>query len=162
MAETLSVYMPGRWCFERHGHKRAKKGREPGDRSRPLMPGSPLALRDSRFSELGSRFLGDLVHREDQQQFGEQRTKRLILEIYDALAEATQTGKPYQTRLDPPPADARVVHPPRVAAALAPQQRLLAEATSFILLFLHKRRKPRTFSPVRPRHDALATPQMVT
>ena len=31
------------------------------------------------------------------------RTKELILEIYDAMAEAARTGKPYQTILDPPP-----------------------------------------------------------
>jgi hypothetical protein len=31
------------------------------------------------------------------------RTKELILEIYDAMTEATRTGKPYQTVLDPPP-----------------------------------------------------------
>ena len=29
--------------------------------------------------------------------------KRVILEIYDAMAEAIRTGQPYQTRLDPPP-----------------------------------------------------------
>lgn len=46
---------------------------------------------------------------------GEYRTKRVILEIYDELAHATQTGIPYQTRLDPPPADPRVAHPPRQA-----------------------------------------------
>ena len=28
-------------------------------------------------------------------------------------AAATQTGKPYQTRLDPLPGDPRVAHPPR-------------------------------------------------
>ena len=36
-------------------------------------------------------------------------TKRVILEIYDALAESMKTGTPYQTRLDPhpgPPTDA--------------------------------------------------------
>jgi hypothetical protein len=38
-------------------------------------------------------------------------TKDTILEIYDALAEAVKTGKPYQTRLDPPPADPRCCHP---------------------------------------------------
>jgi hypothetical protein len=32
------------------------------------------------------------------------------LEIYDAMAEAERTGVPYQTRLDPPPADPRVAH----------------------------------------------------
>ena len=31
------------------------------------------------------------------------RTKDLILQVYDAIADATQTGKPYQTILDPPP-----------------------------------------------------------
>ncbi|MDI7269394.1 MAG: hypothetical protein QME96_15510, partial [Myxococcota bacterium] len=42
---------------------------------------------------------------------GDYRTKRVILEIYDAMAEAARTGKPYETRLDPPPADPRVAHP---------------------------------------------------
>ncbi len=32
--------------------------------------------------------------------------------IYDAMAEAIRSGKPYQTRLDPPPADPRLGHPP--------------------------------------------------
>ncbi|WP_291409660.1 hypothetical protein [Actinophytocola sp.] len=31
------------------------------------------------------------------------RTKRAILDIYDDLAKAIETGEPYQTRLDPPP-----------------------------------------------------------
>jgi hypothetical protein len=31
------------------------------------------------------------------------RTKGLILEIYDAMAEAARTGEPYRTILDPPP-----------------------------------------------------------
>ena len=34
---------------------------------------------------------------------GDYRTKRTILEIYDALDTATRTGQPYQTRLNPPP-----------------------------------------------------------
>jgi len=42
-------------------------------------------------------------------------TKDTILEIYDALADSTQTGQPYQTRLDPPPADPRCCHPPKQA-----------------------------------------------
>lgn len=46
----------------------------------------------------------------DEQQRGEYRTKRVILEIYDAMVEAECTGVPYQTRLDPPPADPRVSH----------------------------------------------------
>jgi hypothetical protein len=45
-----------------------------------------------------------LRRREEQpQNFGEFRTKRLILECYDAMAEAIRTGEPYQTILDPPP-----------------------------------------------------------
>ncbi|HEU4410065.1 MAG TPA: hypothetical protein VFS43_32725 [Polyangiaceae bacterium] len=39
------------------------------------------------------------------------RTRRAGLEAYDAMAEAARTGRPYPTRLDPPPADLRVAHP---------------------------------------------------
>ena len=42
----------------------------------------------------------------DGNRFGEYRTKRVILEIYDAMAEAVRTGRPYQTLLDPPPGPA--------------------------------------------------------
>jgi hypothetical protein len=52
-----------------------------------------------------------VVRDRDVKAHGEYRTKRLILEIYDELAEAIATGRPYQTRLDPPPADPRVAHP---------------------------------------------------
>lgn len=51
-----------------------------------------------------------IVKRKDEQKYGEYRTKRVILEIYDAMAEAIRTGAPYQTLLDPPPADPRVAH----------------------------------------------------
>lgn len=51
-----------------------------------------------------------ITRRKEQQQYGEYRTKRVILEIYDAMAEAQHTGTAYQTRLDPPPADPRVAH----------------------------------------------------
>jgi hypothetical protein len=54
-----------------------------------------------------------IVRRKDEEKYGEYRTKRVILEIYDALQEAIRTGKPYQTRLDPPPADPRCCHPAR-------------------------------------------------
>ena len=53
-----------------------------------------------------------IVRRREEHQFGEYRTKRVILEIYDALTAAARTGVPYQTRLDPPPADPRVAHQP--------------------------------------------------
>jgi hypothetical protein len=58
-----------------------------------------------------------IVRRKDEAQYGvparasaqagEYRTKRVILEIYDALQRAIATGVPYQTRLDPPPAPFR-------------------------------------------------------
>jgi hypothetical protein len=35
------------------------------------------------------------------------------LRIYDALAEAQRSGQPYQTLLNPPPADPAVAHPPK-------------------------------------------------
>ena len=44
-----------------------------------------------------------IVRRKDEEKFGEYRTKRVILELYDAMQEAIRTGKPYQTRLAPPP-----------------------------------------------------------
>ncbi|MCL2726632.1 MAG: hypothetical protein FWD69_19605 [Polyangiaceae bacterium] len=45
-----------------------------------------------------------IVRRNDEKAHGEYRTKRVILETYDALAEAVQTGRPYRTPLDPLPA----------------------------------------------------------
>jgi len=44
-----------------------------------------------------------IVRRKDMGRYGEFRTKRLILERYDAMAEAVRTGVAYQTVLDPPP-----------------------------------------------------------
>jgi len=62
-----------------------------------------------------------IVKRKDEEKFnGDYRTKRTILEIYDALAVAMKSGQPYQTRLNPPPADARCCHPPKQAAIPAP------------------------------------------
>ena len=51
-----------------------------------------------------------IVRRKDEDKFGEYRTKRIILEIYDELARAVQTGHPYQTRVNPPPGDPRAAH----------------------------------------------------
>lgn len=60
-----------------------------------------------------------IVHKNDVKLHGEYRTKRVILEIYDAMADAARTGVPYVTRLDPPPADPRVAHPQRPPSAEA-------------------------------------------
>ena len=51
--------------------------------------------------------------RKDEKQYGEYRTKRLILEIYDEMRRAMETGEPYRTRLEPPPADQAVAHEAR-------------------------------------------------
>ena len=52
-----------------------------------------------------------------EQKYCEYRTKQVILECYDAMAEAMaeamKTGRPYQTILDPSPADPRVAHSPK-------------------------------------------------
>lgn len=42
---------------------------------------------------------------------GEYRTARLILEHDDAMTKVADSGQPYATALDPPPADSRVAHP---------------------------------------------------
>jgi hypothetical protein len=44
-----------------------------------------------------------IVKRKEEQRYGMFRTKELILQVYDVMAEAARTGKPYQTILDPPP-----------------------------------------------------------
>lgn len=54
-----------------------------------------------------------IVKRKDEQKFGEYRTKQVILEAYDAMAEAIQTGQAYQTIISLPPADPLVAHPPK-------------------------------------------------
>lgn len=72
-----------------------------------------------------------IVRRKDEEKYdGDYRTKRVILEIFDAMQEAIRTGKPYQTRLDPPPADPRVAH-------LAPGQRRPAGEAYELVDLLH-------------------------
>ncbi|MGY3520222.1 Eco57I restriction-modification methylase domain-containing protein [Micromonospora sp. PTRAS2] len=44
-----------------------------------------------------------VVRERDEKAYGEYRTKRMILEIFDAMQEATVTGVPYVTALAPPP-----------------------------------------------------------
>ncbi|MUN36466.1 Eco57I restriction-modification methylase domain-containing protein [Actinomadura litoris] len=45
----------------------------------------------------------DVLRRNDPERFA--RTKALILDVYDAMARAMETGKPYKTILDPPPGE---------------------------------------------------------
>ncbi|MDJ0840434.1 MAG: N-6 DNA methylase [Acidobacteriota bacterium] len=52
-----------------------------------------------------------VVRQRDERQFGDYRTKLLILRCYDRMQGAMDTGKPYQTLLDPPPGDPSQTHP---------------------------------------------------
>jgi hypothetical protein len=61
-----------------------------------------------------------IVRRKDEAKFnGDYRTKRVILEMYDEMAQAMATGQPYQTRLNPPPADPACCHPKKKLGILA-------------------------------------------
>ena len=60
-----------------------------------------------------------IMKRKDEEKWGEYRTKRVILEVYDAISEAIRAGIPYESQLRPPPADPRCCHPRRKIGALA-------------------------------------------
>jgi len=53
-----------------------------------------------------------VVRDKETREHGEYRTKRLVLERYDALAAAIVSGKPYASPLSPPPGDPLAAHPP--------------------------------------------------
>jgi hypothetical protein len=61
-----------------------------------------------------------IVKRKDEQAHGEDRTKRVILDIYDAMQQAMETCTPYHTRLDPPPAHGWT--PPEITLEVATGQ----------------------------------------
>ena len=44
-----------------------------------------------------------IVRRREEEEHGEYRTKRIVLEIFDEMQSAAASGGPYATRLDPPP-----------------------------------------------------------
>jgi hypothetical protein len=44
-----------------------------------------------------------ILRRHDEEAYGEFRTQRVILEIYDDLQQAMSTGATYRSRVDPPP-----------------------------------------------------------
>lgn len=86
-----------------------------------------------------------IVRRKDEQRFGEYHTKRVILEVYDAMAHAAESGAEYRTRLDPPPADPSLAHgtaapgaqvipfPFERVAAPAPEERFVTHAPVYSL-----------------------------
>ena len=57
-----------------------------------------------------------VMKEEDEKLYGEYRTKQVILEIYDELKRAMETGEAYRTRLVPGPGDRAVAHSPRETA----------------------------------------------
>ncbi len=58
-----------------------------------------------------------IVKRKDEAKHnGHYRTKETILQIYDALGESIASGTPYQTLLNPQPADPACCHPARAKA----------------------------------------------
>ena len=52
-----------------------------------------------------------VVRKNEEREHGEFRTRRLVLEAYDAMSRAAETGSPYRTPLDPPPGEGPR-HPP--------------------------------------------------
>ena len=54
-----------------------------------------------------------IIKRKDIQKYSEYRTKLTILDIYKCMQHAIESGEPYQTLLDPPPADPSVGHLPK-------------------------------------------------
>lgn len=88
--------------------------------------GCPHDETDEQLAELTACFPGPrdavaymidtfpILRGKDEKRYGEYRTKRVILDRYDAMQHATATGKPYRTILDPPPADRRCCHPPHM------------------------------------------------
>jgi hypothetical protein len=67
-----------------------------------------------------------IVRKHDEKAHGEYRTKRVILEIYDAMAEAMRSGNVYKTRVEPPPADPSVAH---LGARLADRMKGVVKAS---------------------------------
>lgn len=44
-----------------------------------------------------------VVRKNEERAYGEFRTRWLVLERYDAMADAARTGQPYAPACDPPP-----------------------------------------------------------
>jgi hypothetical protein len=65
------------------------------------------------------------VKPKDEKESIEYRTKWVILEIYDEMRRAMETGVPYETRLVRPPADAAVAHEGREGEGVGPLYQML-------------------------------------
>jgi hypothetical protein len=83
-----------------------------------------------------------IVRRHDEKEYGDYRTKLVIMDVYDAMAEASRTSKSYQPRIDQTAADRRLAHAPGVLAlppmpALVPQLAPGEEAAIVIWALLY-------------------------
>ncbi len=100
-AAFFHVYLPA----ESNGDWRRAEGETAEDLAR--LKGSFPTPRDA-VAYIMETF--PIIRRKDEGKFnGDYRTKRVILEIYDAMVEAIRTAQPYQSRVDPlpgPPMDA--------------------------------------------------------
>jgi hypothetical protein len=65
-----------------------------------------------------------VLHKYEERDHGEFRTKRVVLGIYDEMAAAKRAGRPYQTRLNPGPADPSCCHPPAIKKIAPSHERL--------------------------------------
>ena len=55
-----------------------------------------------------------IVKRKDEKLYGEYRTKRVILEMYDEMRRAMEMGEAFRTGLEPGPGDRTVAHEGRI------------------------------------------------
>jgi len=90
-----------------------------GDVPPPSAPGDFEAFRRHPLARWLETELGDaayildtfpVVKKNDVKRFGTYRTRDTILDLYDRMSRAIATAEPYQTVLDPPPADPRLAH----------------------------------------------------
>lgn len=115
-----------------------------------------------------------IVNRKDEVRFGgDQRTKRVVLEIYDEMAAAIQSGHAYQTRLNPVPADQSCCHPAkatpirRVAPALVdgawarPAQPQLGDTGAALAAILKAMDGPRPIRDVRLAAALMLEPRLL-
>ena len=58
-----------------------------------------------------------VLRKYEERDFDEFRTKRLVLEVYDEIELGKQLERPYQTRLEPGPADPSLCHQVMSSAA---------------------------------------------
>jgi len=104
-----------------------------------------------------------IVKRKDEAAHDEYRTKRVILEIYDQMSRAAQTGQPYQTLLDPPPAQQApgasepgpaTVTPLRPRPSHRPERRDERPAREELPSYDHAAEERSSYEPKLPDHHA--------